>query len=305
MVEPQIFQVNGHTLAVSPLNPGASGEPVILVHGITGNIATWQVDPLPSLLEQGPCYALSLPGHFPAVFPSGFRKEQLTTDMLALTMVEAICRIAGERPVTLMGQSTGGFAVLNLAARSPDLVRRVICISGFTHGRWNGFLGLNQDLVRMGAPGKTIFKAIYRLAGLSPGIFKLVMGIYAADARQLYANRANAEAIERSIYNFQQLDLDAMVQYFAVMPDMDITSLLPRIQAPTLVIAGEQDRTVSTDESRRIASLVPNAELAVIPGAGHLSFLERPEEYQKTLSRWLKETKALPFATGKIPKNDA
>jgi pimeloyl-ACP methyl ester carboxylesterase len=81
-----------------------------------------------------------------------------------------------------------------------------------------------------------------------------------------------------------------MAQYLTVMPDIDITSLLPHIQAPTLVVAGERDPTVSPDESRKIASLVTNAELAIIPGAGHLSFLERPPAYQAALSAWLKKT---------------
>jgi pimeloyl-ACP methyl ester carboxylesterase len=106
----------------------------------------------------------------------------------------------------------------------------------------------------------------------------------------VYANPDVAEGLERCLYNFQHLDLDAMVQYFAVTPDIDITALLPRIQAPALVIAGERDPTVPPDESRVIAALVPDAELAILPGVGHLSFLERPPAYQAALSTWLKKT---------------
>jgi len=291
MAEHQTFDIEGHTLAASPINPGSAGEAVILVHGITGSIAIWHVNPLPFVLEQGPCYALSLPGHYPAVFPPGFQQEQLTAEMMARIMAEAIRRLVGERPVTLMGHSTGGFAVLNIAARYPEVASRVVSIAGFAHGRWTGILGFYQRLVRMGVLGKALFKSVYKLAGASPQIFKLVMRVYAADVYALYANPDTAEAVERTLYNYQHLDLDAMVQYFTVMPDIDITSLLSQIQAPTLVIAGDRDPAVPPDELRKIAPLVPNAELAIIQGAGHLSFLERPVEYQAALSAWLKRTR--------------
>lgn len=289
MIEQQIFEVDGHILAALPLNPGAAGEPLVLVHGVMGNIATWQVNPFPFVLEQGPCYALSLPGHYPGAFPSGFRQDQLTAETLAQVMAGAIRQLAGERPVTLIGHSTGGFAVLNLAAWYPGLARRVVSAAGFACGRWTGALGVYQTLVRKGAFGRATFKFIHKLAALSPAMLKLVR-FHSADVAALYANPVTAEALAQTFSNYQQLDLQAMVQYFTAMPEIDITSLLPSIQAPTLVIAGDRDPTVPPDQSRTIASLVPKAELVLIPGVGHLSFLERPPEYQSALSAWLNKT---------------
>lgn len=290
MTKHQTIPIEGHTLAVLPINPGATGEPVILVHGITGSIATWNINPLPFVLEQGPCYALSLPGHFPAAFPADFKQEQLTPEMMARVMAEAIRQTVGERPVTLMGHSTGGFAILNIAARYPQMVRRVVSISGFAHGQWTGFLGFYQRLVRLGWGGKSIYKTLYRWAGSSPGVFRTILRIYANDAKAMYAHPDMTQVVERSLPDFRQLDLDAMVQYFSVMPKVDITSLLPKIHAPTLAITGDRDPIVPPDESRKIASLVPIAELALIQGAGHLPFLERPVDYGAALSKWLEKT---------------
>ena len=287
MADHLTFDIHGHTLAALPLNPGAVGEPVILVHGITGSIATWQVNSLPFILEQGPCYSLSLPGHYPATFPPGFLQEQLTAEMLAHVMAEAICQLVGEHPVTLIGHSTGGFAVLNIAARYPDLARRVISVAGFAHGRWIGFLGLYQRLVRTGEAGKALFKALYRLAGANPGLFRAALRKYAANANALHTNLDLEEVIESNLFNYQHLDLDAMAQYFSVMSEIDITALLPQIQASTLAVAGERDSTVPPEESRKIASSVPKAELVLIPGGGHALFWERPREYREVLSAWL------------------
>ncbi|MBN1450891.1 MAG: alpha/beta fold hydrolase, partial [Anaerolineales bacterium] len=129
-----------------------------------------------------------------------------------------------------------------------------------------------------------------RSAGASPGLFRAVLRTYTAEARAMHANPDIEEVIELNLFNYQNLDLDAMAQYFTVMPETDITSLLPQIQAPTLAIAGDRDPTVPPEESRKIASLVPNAELALIPGAGHAPYWERPAEYQAALSAWLQKT---------------
>ena len=286
----QTFDIEDHTLAALQLNPDATGNPVILVHGITGNIAAWQFNPLPFILEQGPCISLSLPGHFPAAFPPGFRQEQLMVEMLARVMVEAIRQMVGEQPVTLIGRSTGGFAALNIAAHYPEMVSRIVSIAGFAHGRWIGFLGAQQRLVRMGKTGRCLFKAFYRLTGASPGFFRRVLRFYADGSNAMYIDPNLEQVIELNLVNYRNLDLNAMVQYFWVMPEMDISSLLPRILVPTLAIAGDRDQTVPPDESHKIASLVPNAELALLPGVRHLSFFECPHEYQARLSSWLQKT---------------
>jgi pimeloyl-ACP methyl ester carboxylesterase len=290
-METKLLNIEGQKLVAICLNPEAQGEPVILIHGITGSISSWTVNPLPFILEQGPCYALSLPWHFPAAFPKNFLQEQITAEMMARVMTEAIRQLIGDRPATLMGHSTGGFAALNIAAHYPALVRRVISVSGFAHGRWIGFLGFYQRLVRMGGAGRFLFKMIYRMAGINPAVFRAVFKIYAADSKALYANPDVDEAIGKTLPDFQQLNLDSMAQYFHAMPDVDITPLLARIQCPALVITGDLDTTVPPSESRKIAASLPNAELALIQGAGHLPFLERPVEYQKALRTWLEKTR--------------
>lgn len=54
---------------------------------------------------------------------------------------------------------------------------------------------------------------------------------------------------------------------------------LPTIDVPTLVITSDGDRLIPPEVSAPIAEAVPAAELAVIRGAGHLSNLERPDEF--------------------------
>jgi pimeloyl-ACP methyl ester carboxylesterase len=291
-MQPEIIDLpcNSHQLKAICLNPGASGEPVILLHGITSTISFWQVNPARYVLGIGPCYALSLPGHYPAVAPIGFKGAPLTADVLVRLLDEAIHQLVGDQPVTLIGHSTGGFAALALAANRPEMVRRVVSISGFAHGRWIGILGLYQRAVRLGWPGEAYFKLMFSLLKPHPALFRWAMRFYAADLRALYSSPDLSEAIERTFPAYQRLDLDAILPYFKSMPQIDITEQLPHIQAQTLVITGDCDPIVPPAQSDLIAKLVKGAELAVIHGAGHLPFTERPVEYNLCLSKWLAQT---------------
>jgi pimeloyl-ACP methyl ester carboxylesterase len=284
------MHIEGHTLAALLLNPGASGPPLVLLHGITGSINFWITEPPPFLLEQGPCYALSLPGHYPAAFPAGFRAESLTAEMIARVLAAAICELLGKQPVTLVGHSTGGFAALAIAAHTPDIAQRVLSIAGFARGQWTGVLGLYQYLVRSGSIGQGLFKAVYKSASASRAVFRLGWYMYVADRRAIDAYPHLDQALDNTYPDVKRLDLDAMVCYFSRMPGIDIGPALPRITAPTLVVAGERDPIVPPAQARLVAQKVPSAELALIEGAGHMPFLEQPGEYDRVVSSWLRKT---------------
>jgi YbgC/YbaW family acyl-CoA thioester hydrolase len=81
-----------------------------------------------------------------------------------------------------------------------------------------------------------------------------------------------------------------MVGALAAMRDrLDSTGLLPTLAGlPTLVLAGEEDLLIPPDAARRMASLIPNARLALIPGAGHVPPLERPSETTAEIREFLR-----------------
>jgi 3-oxoadipate enol-lactonase len=67
----------------------------------------------------------------------------------------------------------------------------------------------------------------------------------------------------------------------------DSTPGLERIQVPVLVLVGEEDTLTPEAEARKIAEGVPDGRLVVIPKAGHLSNLERPEAFNEALLAFL------------------
>ena len=97
----QTLSIGGHQIVAKRLNPMiAHGPPIVLLHGIGGSVDFWSDDQTQIFQELGPCYSMSLPGHYPASFPSGFHKEQLTATLIAELTAKVIHELVGDRPVT-------------------------------------------------------------------------------------------------------------------------------------------------------------------------------------------------------------
>src|SRR3954464_15425563 len=58
--------------------------------------------------------------------------------------------------------------------------------------------------------------------------------------------------------------------------EADLREVLPRIAVPTLLVWGQLDARSPLSVAREFAHAIPHAELTIIPGAGHMSNLERP-----------------------------
>ncbi len=73
----------------------------------------------------------------------------------------------------------------------------------------------------------------------------------------------------------------------AMMDRPDSTPDLCRMTCPTVIIVGERDTVTPQDEAERMQKLMPRSRLAVIPEAGHLSNVERPDEFSRALHDFL------------------
>ena len=283
------MEIEGHRLAAVLTHSDSSGIPVFFLHGITGSLYFWIPELTSPFQHLGSCYSLSLPGHFPAVLPRDFPAACLTAELIARLVSCAIQKIVGTRKVLLVGHSTGGFVALSTAIYHPEVVAGIVSIAGFGRGQWTGALGLNQWFVRQGAMGRAIFKKVYQLGGLNQTIFRTFRHVYVNDHAALSRHPDFATGVADMFPGLQKLDLDAMVSYFTVMPQTDITPCLSKVTVPTCLIAGDKDPIVPPNQSATIAEQVSGARLTIIKGAGHLPFFERPMEYKRAIDTWLTE----------------
>ncbi len=80
-----------------------------------------------------------------------------------------------------------------------------------------------------------------------------------------------------------------VLRYFANMGygAFDYRPKLKDVDKPTLVIVGEYDRTTTTRAARVLHEGIPDSELHIVPGVGHMSFVEQPDDYLSTVRNFL------------------
>lgn len=76
-------------------------------------------------------------------------------------------------------------------------------------------------------------------------------------------------------------------QESAMLARGDCEAILKKIICPTLVIHAEYDKVFNLEDSLQLANSIPNATLATIQEAGHMSLLEQPQTFNELMYKWL------------------
>lgn len=88
---------------------------------------------------------------------------------------------------------------------------------------------------------------------------------------------ANQPALEAARTRYATLDFDALLELLLCFSKLNVTAELHDIQAPTLVIVGEEDALKPRKYAEIVAREIHEAELAIVPQAGHAVIWERPK----------------------------
>jgi pimeloyl-ACP methyl ester carboxylesterase len=282
------ISLNGQTLVAKTANDQLPGTPVVFVHGITANIELWQAS-LPSRVRDGRRWvSLSLPGHHPATIdrPTFGDWGAVTPTTWAEWYEAALQQLVGDQPVDVVGWSTGGFTALTLAAHFPQRVRSVLTLSGFAQGRWLGLIGLFQRL-SLSSLTRQIVRLGFGSVGRHRWLFDRVIRSGVADLPAFRNSSVTEQTMAEWFAAFAQHNPAVMAELFRKIAQFDLSDRIGRISCPTLIAGGAADPYIPASHTRWIADQVPGAELVLWPGAGHMFFSERTQEYQELLVRWL------------------
>jgi len=195
-----------------------------------------------------------------------------------------------------LGWSSGGSRVLACGNALADRMDLGVCLSGYTHFR--EFPGRNRLIESTRWPGP-------RLARLSPTLLKLVVrlvvrfsrrhpGLYMREARQLVSEQ------DRSLLRaflkgecFRRDQLECLNSGAGAIASDLLTELgdwgfkLKSVEVPILIYQGEQDPFIPVDYARHLADNLPDADLVLMPDAGHLYPLA--EQFQESLFQRLNQ----------------
>jgi pimeloyl-ACP methyl ester carboxylesterase len=196
----------------------------------------------------------------------------------------------------------GGMTVMALADQYPELVReRVVAVAlvGTSSGRLGevnfGLPVAGVNAVRRVLPG--VLKALGQRAELVEKGRRATADLFAGIIKRYsFATRdvdpAVARFAERMI---EGTPIDVVAEYYPAFGEHDKTEALAHFAGlPVLVLAGVQDLVTPSEHSEAIADLLPDAELVLVPDAGHLVMLEHPEVVTDRLADLLTRAGAVP-----------
>ncbi len=98
---------------------------------------------------------------------------------------------------------------------------------------------------------------------------------------------ANQEALDAARERYEALDYDAFLELLLSFSGLDVTDDLQTIEAPTLVIVGEEDILKPRKYAEIIVSEIPDTEFAVVPHAGHAVLWEQPGVFNSLILGFL------------------
>jgi 3-oxoadipate enol-lactonase len=239
------------------------GDLVVLLHGLGGSRISWE----PQLASLGAAgfraAAWDMPGYGASEPPSSW-----TFEALAAAAAAWIGRLDGRAHV--VGLSLGGMVSQHLALDHPATVRSlVLCDSSPAFGldgttRRDEWVG--ERLAALEAGGTP--------AAIAPSTLRSIMA-------------ADAHGIDSAVAAMARIAADGLAGAIRCLPSHDVRDRLDTIDVPTLVVVGEHDAETPRSYSEHLASSIRGARLAVIPGAGHLSNVERPDAFDAALLAFL------------------
>ena len=238
---------------------GVGDETVLLLHGGLSN-SDAMLDGIGGPLgERRRVAAFDRRGHGrTADTPEAFHYESMVDEAVAF-----IEYIGG--PVHIVGWSDGGIVGLLLALRRPELVGRLVAIG--TNYHWN----VLPDLTSLAAAADDGVDETTEADAADNGIVALLAAAYA----------------ERSPDGPDHFAVVAAKGHhlFGIEPELTVADLA-RVSVPVLVMAGDDDLVPLSHTAAFFAGL-PEAQLAIVPGASHGLPMEHPQEVVGLIERFL------------------
>ena len=241
---------------------GGQGPPLVFFHGAYG--LDW--DPfLDNLSQSHTVYAPEHPGTTPGD-PDAIKSLDDLWD-LVLYYYELFDQLELEAPV-VVGHSFGGMVAAEVAATNPGRVSRLVLLSPI--GLW-----LDEAPVTnwMSMAPEPMARAIY----YDPE------GAVAKQALELPADpEARVDAQIRATWT-----LGCTGKFIWPIPDKGLKKRLHRIQAPTLVVWGQQDGIVSSVYAQEFTNRISGARAEIVDKASHVPHLEQLEAVSRIVQNFL------------------
>jgi class 3 adenylate cyclase/pimeloyl-ACP methyl ester carboxylesterase len=179
--------------------------------------------------------------------------------------LRAVIEASGRAPVIGVGLSRGGNALVHLAVAHPALVERLVLVG--TSLSWERRQAVEaRRLLAESGPEAALR---YWFAGVFP--------------------ESGPESLaDQYVRSRRLLPPDTILSFFDRDADYEITSLLPAVRVPTLVVRGTIDAVSDVDDARALVEGIPGACYCPFDGKGHLPIFTATREFADVLRQFVK-----------------
>jgi 3-oxoadipate enol-lactonase len=245
------------------------GEPLLMIMGFTGSRYHWvgfdkrmKLDFLTVTFDNRGVGQTTAP-------PGPYSARQMAADAIGLLDTIGIDR------AHVFGVSMGGMIAQEIALGYPERVRTLVL--GCTH-----FGGSEQVL-----PRPHVFQKIAVLEGKSTE--QAVRDILSVNFTPEFMKK-RPEVVEDLVrYGLEnRMKRHAFAAQVAVVSTYDTASRLGAIRAPTLLVAGDADELIPSQNSVEMAGRIPQAKIILLPGIAHMFWVEAPEEAESQIKRFIR-----------------
>ena len=246
-----------------------TGQPIVLLHGFPLNRRMWrpQVGPMVEAGYKVVCPDLPGFGESPPLTGSA------TMSGYADAVIALLDRLGLEQAV-IGGMSMGGYVLLNLAERYPERLFAAMFL--VTRAAADDASGKEKRTHLTTEVEKGNLTAV-------PDVFEQVL--FAPDTP------LNRPGLVDQVREWMELTpAQGVVHGLLAMRERDdYLERLSSLNVPSLVVGAERDLAVPPEHARQLAAGLPQAELKIIPGAGHMVNMEEPDRFNQVLLDFLRK----------------
>jgi magnesium chelatase accessory protein len=247
-----------------------NGPVLLLIHGTGASTHSWRAL-APLLAQSFTVVAPDLPGHGFTETPP---RQGLSLPGMAREIGELLQQLA-LAPAIVVGHSAGAAVMIRMT------------LDGFVTPR--ALVSINGALLPFRGMASQFFSPLAKILVLNPLVPRLFAWRASDRAAVERLIRNTGSAIEpRGIELYHRLVSSPrhVAAALAMMASWDLEPLvrdLPGLKTPLLLIAGGEDRAISSDEAFRVRALLPSAKIEYLRGLGHLAHEERPEQLARVI----------------------
>lgn len=275
----QKIVIDGHPLAY--ITAGAPTNPCILmIHGWFSHKLVWRLT-IPALEKNYYCVAVDVLGLGESDKPP---EADYSIPAQARRLVAVMDKLGLEQFI-VMGHSMGGQIAQEIASHAaPKRVIKLVDVAGVTSGqlhRYPRYFTLPRTRLARKLP--ILYYPVRFMIHHSPAFARWEFGTWFYDMRQIpheFWAIDRKFAMQQEAYVSNYLTGRGIVRH-------DLTSQLPNITAPTLIVFGKRDAVVPISEGYLAAQHIPKTEHVLLDDCGHFPMFEQPESFVETLKGFL------------------